>query len=62
MRLQERPAQQSDVDVQIPPELMHIVPQRRAPVESGTQGSPPQHSAEKKHCWPAAMQQPGVPS
>ena len=60
--LQVKPAQQSPVDVQTPPAWMHMAPQRRTPFWSGTQGSPLQHSAEKRHMPPTAMQQPGVPS
>lgn len=57
-----RPAQQSASAVQTPDGLEQAVPQRSTPVESGTQGAPLQHSDEKVHCWPAAMQQLGVPS
>jgi hypothetical protein len=57
-----RPMQQSASDVQTPLVLEHMAPQRSTPVESGTQGAPLQHSAEKVHCWLVAMQQPGEPS
>jgi len=59
--VQVRPPQQSEVDVQTPPDATHMVPQRRTPLESGTQGSPLQHSAENLHWPPAAIQQGGTP-
>jgi hypothetical protein len=57
------PVQQSEVDVQVPPDAMQALPQRKTPPAPGTHGAPPQHSAEKVHWLPAAMQQvwPGVP-
>ena len=57
-----RPLQQSPSAVQTWPVIEHMVPQRLTPLASGTQGAPLQHSDENVHCWPAAMQQFGVPS
>ncbi len=57
-----RPEQQSPSAVQTPEVFEHAVPQRSTPFESGTQGAPLQHSDEKVHWLPAAMQQLGVPS
>jgi hypothetical protein len=62
------PAQQSLVDVQRPFVATHVGPppgaggwQRRTPAPSGKHGVPPQHSDEKVHCAPAAMQHGALP-
>jgi len=61
------PAQQSPVVVQIPPAATQVGPvgdlgwQRSTPLESGKQGVPAQHSEEKAHCWPVAMQHGATP-
>jgi hypothetical protein len=62
--LQTRPVQQSPVAVQVPPCLTQTMPpswvvvrQRRVPVESGTQGTRPQHSEEVWQVSPGLMQQ-----
>jgi hypothetical protein len=60
--LHKRPAQQSPSLVHFPVVFEQPVPQRRTPPLSGRQGAPLQHSAENVHCWPTAIQQPGVPS
>lgn len=65
--LQTNPAQQSPVAVQLPPPATQATPpvpplgamQRRVPVESGTHGESPQHSADVLHVWPACRQQFG---
>jgi len=65
--LQVNPAQQSLGDVQTPPEATHVGPvpaggrHLSVPLESGTQGVPPQHSEANEHCCPAAMQQGATP-
>jgi hypothetical protein len=61
------PAQQSPVEVQAPPDFTQVGPvgdggrQRSTPLASGTQGVPPQHSAENVHWAPPAMQQGATP-
>jgi hypothetical protein len=62
------PAQQSLVDVHVPLVLTHVTPpsgawgwQRSVPCASGKHGVPPQHSDEKVHCAPAAMQHGALP-
>jgi hypothetical protein len=59
--LHGRPAQQSPFAVQAPPEGEQALPQRSTPAASGRQGTPLQHSLEKVHCWPAAMQHGASP-
>ena len=60
--LHARPEQQSEVAVHGPLAGEQLfAAQRSTPLESGKQGAPPQHSDEKAHCAPAAMQQPGWP-
>jgi hypothetical protein len=62
--LQTRPVQQSPVAVQVaplwtqtmPPSFAVVVRQRSVPVESGTQGDSPQHSAAVLQVWPAGRQ------
>jgi hypothetical protein len=60
------PVQQSAFVVQVWPDMWHIAPQRSVPVESGTQGSPLQHSPENEHTPPgmthaASALQRGMP-
>ena len=64
--LQTRPVQQSPVAVQVPPFATQTMPpslgvvrQRSVPVESGTQGERPQHSAAVLHVCPGFRQQLG---
>ncbi len=65
--LQTKPVQQSPVAVQVPPletqtmppSLGVVVRQRSVPVESGTQGDRPQHSAAVLHVSPGFRQQLG---
>lgn len=65
--VQTWPAQQSLDEVHTPPGATQVIPpsagvrQRSLPSEPGTQGAPPQHSDEKVHCSPAAMQQGATP-
>jgi len=67
--LQTMPVQQSPVAVQAPPVFTHTTPpslggverQCRTPVESGTQGTSPQHSDAVLQVWPALRQQLGSP-
>jgi hypothetical protein len=59
--LHKRPAQQSAFDVHLPVVFEHCVPQRSTPFESGKQGAPSQHSDEKVHWLPAAMQHGALP-
>jgi hypothetical protein len=66
--LQVRPAQQSLVDVQTPAEGTHTTSppsgrfmQRSWPSAPGTQGTPPQHSAEKVQTSSPWMQQGSWP-
>jgi hypothetical protein len=47
-----RPVQQSLLVVQVSPLIWHIAPQCNAPVESGTHGSPLQHSPENEQLPP----------
>ena len=61
--LQTMPVQQSPVAVQVPPEATHTMPpsglgarQCRTPVESGTHGARPQHSAAVLQVCPAGRQ------
>jgi hypothetical protein len=65
--LQTRPVQQSPVAVQVapletqtmPPSFGVVVRQRRVPVESGTHGDRPQHSAAVLQVCPDFRQQLG---
>ncbi len=64
--LQTSPVQQSPVAVQVPPRSTQATPpsglgarQWRAPVESGTQGASPQHSAAVLQVCPAGRQHLG---
>lgn len=50
------PVQQSAVVVQAPPPATQVVPQRRWPVESGTQGEPLQQSCADAQAPPALTQ------
>jgi hypothetical protein len=66
--LQVRPAQQSLVDVQTSAKGTHTTPppsgrfmQRSWPSTPGTQGAPPQHSAENVQMSPPWMQQGSRP-
>ena len=66
--LQVMPAQQSLVDVQTPAEATHTTAppsgrfmQRSFPSVPGTQGTPPQHSAEKVQTSPPWTQQGSWP-
>ena len=59
--MQIRPVQQSAVALHAAPWATQAEPQRSTPEASGTQGAPLQHSDEKVHWSPAAMQQPGLP-
>ncbi len=59
--MQDRPVQQSDVEVQTPPDIEQLVPQRSVPLESGRHGAPLQHSPEKVQVLPALMQHGATP-